>query len=144
MDSLSNGLATRLISYGVKRGDLVGLYMEKSIEMFLSILATLKAGAGYVPLDPEHPAERVQAIIDLAETKIVLTNKELQNQFVSVIPGDRVFSLTVNLGDLSPDSKPDVGLVTRDDISHVLFTSGSTGTPKGRAISYPNDIETID
>jgi Acyl-CoA synthetases (AMP-forming)/AMP-acid ligases II len=141
MDSLSNGLATRLIAYGVKRGNRVGLYMEKSIEMFLSILAALKAGASYVPLDPDHPAERVQAIIDIAETSIVLTSRELQDQFVSVVLGNHVTPVVVTLREMSPASKPNVGVVTRYDISHILFTSGSTGTPKGAVSSHPNDIE---
>lgn len=131
MDTLSNGLSIKLVVNGVKRGHLVGIYMDKSIEMILSILATLKAGAGYVPLDPDHPAERVQTIIGLSETAIVLTSNELQNQIDSILLGTHVISLTVNTRELAPAGKPDVGSVTREDISHVLFTSGSTGIPKG-------------
>jgi acyl-CoA synthetase (AMP-forming)/AMP-acid ligase II len=136
MDSLSNGLATQLIVHGVKRGDLVGIYMDKSIEMFLSILATLKAGAGYVPLDPECPAERVRTIIGCAETAIVLTSVELQNQFDNAVLGGHVVSLVVSVGKLSPAGKPDVGPIMRGDVCHVLFTSGSTGIPKGAVTLY--------
>ncbi|KAF8572696.1 acetyl-CoA synthetase-like protein, partial [Ramaria rubella] len=85
MDSLSNDLAQKLVKRGISRGMLVALYMDKSIEMFLSILAVHKAGGGYVPLDPEHPAERIRTIVELAQTKMVLTSSELESQVVSTL-----------------------------------------------------------
>lgn len=131
MDSLSNHLARKLIASGVKRGTLVALYMEKSIEMFLSILATHKAGGGYVPLDPEYPLERIQMIIRLAQTSMVVTTEELQDQLAPALIDTGVGSMIVNYKELTPTVKPNIGIVDRDDICHVLFTSGSTGTPKG-------------
>ncbi|KAF8572686.1 AMP-dependent synthetase and ligase, partial [Ramaria rubella] len=131
MDSLSNDLAQKLVKRGISRGMLVALYMDKSIEMFLSILAVHKAGGGYVPLDPEHPAERIRTIVELAQTKMVLTSSELESQVVSTLADTGVSTVLVAYGGLSPAAKPDVGPVGRDDICHVLFTSGSTGTPKG-------------
>lgn len=118
-----------LVSHGVERGDLVGIYMDKSCEMFLAILGIHKAGGGYVPLDIEHPPERIKTIITTANIKIVLTCGGFQPHHYSQVP--YVKTLEINIGDLSPAAtKPDV-CVTRDDISHVLFTSGSTGIPKG-------------
>lgn len=131
MDNLSNDLARVLITRGVRRGTLVALYMDKSIEMILSILATHKAGGGYVPLDPEHPAERIQTIVRLAQAPMVLTTRELEKQLDSVLLDSGIGSVLVDFTELSPAAKPDVGLIGRDDICHVLFTSGSTGTPKG-------------
>lgn len=131
MDSLSNGLALSILSAGVKRGQLVGIYMDKSVEMFISIIAIHKAGAAFVPLDPDHPPERIQTIIGLAESKIILVSIELQSQLDEVVLGYNVTPLLVDIHRLSPARELDVGHIGRDDISHVLFTSGSTGTPKG-------------
>jgi non-ribosomal peptide synthetase component F len=131
MDSLANGLAHILIATGVNRGDLIGLYLDKSLETFISILATHKARAAYVPLDPDNPPHRIQTILGLAGSKIVLTSKDLQHQFNNAVLGADITSLVVDVHELSPSSKPDAGPIGRDDVCHVLFTSGSTGTPKG-------------
>jgi non-ribosomal peptide synthetase component F len=130
MDSLSNSLASELMAIGVQRGKLAGVCMDKSIEMFISVLAILKAGAGYVPLDPEYPAERIRTIVGIAETTVVLTSADICNQFDDVALGSHNW-MVVDVGNLSPASKPDAGPIMRGDVCHVLFTSGSTGTPKG-------------
>jgi non-ribosomal peptide synthetase component F len=131
MDCLSNDLARTLIMDGVERGSLIAIYMDKSIEMFLSILAIHKAGGGYVPLDIDHPVERTRTIIRLAEVVMVLTARELHGQLRSVLLDTGIRSKVVDFTELSPSTKPDVGRIGRNDICHVLFTSGSTGTPKG-------------
>ncbi|KAF8584766.1 acetyl-CoA synthetase-like protein [Ramaria rubella] len=141
LDSLSNALACKLVEGGVKRGALVALYMEKSIEMFLSILAVHKAGCGYVPLDPEYPSERIQTIVGLAQIVTVLTTRDLQNQLGSALRDAGVCVVLVDFTGLSPAAKPDVGPIGRDDISHVLFTSGSTGTPKGVILTHGSIVE---
>ena len=131
MDSLSNDLAHKLITKGVKCETLVALYMDKSIEMFLSILATHKAGGGYVPLDPEYPPQRIRTIVDLAQVTVVLTTRELHEQLLSVLVGTGIACTLVDFQQLTPAAKPDDGSAGRGDICHVLFTSGSTGIPKG-------------
>ncbi|KAF8580409.1 hypothetical protein K439DRAFT_1662792 [Ramaria rubella] len=136
MDGLANDLAGKLVDGGVQRGTLIALYMDKSIEMFLSILAVHKAGGGYVPLDIDHPAERIQTIIRLAQTTMVLTTRELHNRLASTILDATVTAVSVDLRDLFPATRPDVGPIGRDDVCHVLFTSGSTGTPKGTIVSF--------
>jgi non-ribosomal peptide synthetase component F len=80
MDSFANNLAHTLIAHGMKRGDFVGLYVDKSVEILISILAAHKAGGAYVPLDPENPPDRTRTILGLAESKIVLTSNDLQHQ----------------------------------------------------------------
>jgi non-ribosomal peptide synthetase component F len=70
MDSLANDLACTLIAHGVMVGDLVGIYMDKSCEMFISIFGIHKAGGGFVPLDPEHPPERIRTILNLACSRL--------------------------------------------------------------------------
>jgi non-ribosomal peptide synthetase component F len=131
MDHLSNDIARTLIISGVMRGTLVALYMDKSIEMFLSILAIHKAGAGYVPLDPDHPVQRIQTIVHFAQAVMVLTTRELHGQLGSALIDTDIRFTLVDVNQLSPSTKPDVGPIGRDDVCHVFFTSGSTGIPKG-------------
>ncbi|KAF8574906.1 amino acid adenylation [Ramaria rubella] len=142
MDMFANNLAHTLLADGVQRGDLVGIYMEKSCEMFIAILAIHKSGGGYVPLDPTHPAERIQTILSLAGVKVALTSKKLRNEFGTLILGSGALSLVVDIHELTPTTKPDVH-VGRDDISHVLFTSGSTGRPKGVILAHGSIIESL-
>jgi non-ribosomal peptide synthetase component F len=122
--SLSNDLANRLITNGVKRGTLVALYMDKSIEMSLSILAVHKAGGGYVPLDPEYPAERIRTIVSLAEVTLVLATRRPHKHIISVVSETGIACVSVYFNQLSSAAKPDVRPARRDDICHVLFTSG--------------------
>jgi non-ribosomal peptide synthetase component F len=134
MDSFANNPAHTLIAHGMKRGDFIGLYMDKSVEMFISILATHKAGGTYVPPDPENPPDRTRIILGVADSKIVLTSNDLQHQHQlnNTLLRIDITSLVVDVHKLSPSNKPDVGpTIGRDDVCHVLFTSGSTGTPKG-------------
>lgn len=130
LDSLSDDLARKVIERGVKRGNLVALYMNKSVEMFLSILAVHKAGGGYVPLDPDYPAERINTIIRLSRTAMVLTTQEYHNH-VALLADTQVRLMEVDFRQLSLHASKPAVLVNRGDISHVLFTSGSTGVPKG-------------
>lgn len=134
MDSLSNCLTRKLISRGVEKGNLVGLYMDKNIEMFLSILAVHKAGGAYVPLDPDHPAERIKTIIRVSKISIVLTTKELETQLAPTLPEAELNLMVIDFKELDAATRPNVH-VNRDDICHVLFTSGSTGTPKGMVVA---------
>lgn len=130
MNCLANDLAWKVVEKGVKRGNLVGIYMDKSVELFLSILAVHKAGGGYVPLDPDYPAERINTIVQLSRAVVILTTKEYHAQVACTLLNTKANVIEVNFQNLSPAPKPDVD-VNRNDICHVLFTSGSTGVPKG-------------
>ncbi|KAF8580410.1 acetyl-CoA synthetase-like protein [Ramaria rubella] len=141
MDGLANDLAQKLLDNDVQHGTLVALYMDKSIEMFLSILAVHKAGGAYVPLDIDHPAERIQTILRLAQPTMVLTTREFRNRLASTVLDSTVTAVSVDFRDLSPAAKPEIGHVGRDDVCHVLFTSGSTGTPKGVILTHGSIIE---
>ncbi|KAF8582905.1 acetyl-CoA synthetase-like protein [Ramaria rubella] len=101
MDGLANDLASRLVDSGVQRGRLIALYMDKSIEMSLSFLAMHKAGGGYVPLDIDHPTERIQTIIRLAQTTMVLTMTEHRSRRASTILNATMEAVSIDIRDLS-------------------------------------------
>ena len=103
---------------------------------YIALIDYFQIGAAYCPLDPEHPASRIQTIVaDLAHCKFVLTSKELKSQ-ISDILGPSANILTIDIRDITPlVEKPEVEAVGRDDICHVLFTSGTSGVPKG---GYPS------
>jgi non-ribosomal peptide synthetase component F len=131
MDGFANDLARVLVAKGVKRGDIVALYTDKSVEMFISIFGTHKSGAGFVPLDPEHPSDRIRTILNLADSKIALVSRELEVQFKAAVHDLNITVLVVDINELTLATKPNVGPIGRNDICHVIFTSGSTGIPKG-------------
>ncbi|MFF4094245.1 amino acid adenylation domain-containing protein [Streptomyces sp. NPDC001834] len=134
LDEAANRLANELIARGVRAGALVGLCLERSDIALVSMLAIAKAGAGYVPVDPNLPRGRRSAIVDaVGFAHVVATAKT-----ASDLPRDRDIvlvdaDLTVCAG--RGDERPDVPTAD-DDLAYVLFTSGSTGTPKGVMVGH--------
>jgi amino acid adenylation domain-containing protein/non-ribosomal peptide synthase protein (TIGR01720 family) len=136
LDRRSSQLASHLQqTHEIKPGDLVGVLMAKSDDFIVSILAILKVGAAYVPIDPQTPQERIAFIIDDAAVKLLITSKKslsdstlvyqektviLDNDWEDVLKGNELFKEVP---------------VTGQSLAYVIYTSGSTGTPKGVAIS---------
>jgi len=131
----ANKLAHRLIKLGVKPEIRVGIAIERgSVELIVGLLAILKAGGCYVPLDPEYPAERLNYLIKDSRIQLLLTQSHLDSallchQGVAIIEIDR-------LGQ-GRDSQinPDVVLHS-DNLAYVIYTSGSTGRPKGVSVAH--------
>ncbi|MFF4695131.1 non-ribosomal peptide synthetase [Streptomyces chattanoogensis] len=134
LDRTANRLANELAARGVRTGDLVGLCLERSDVAIVSMLAIAKAGAGYVPVDPNLPPKRRSAIIDAVGFTHVVATAET----ASDLPADRdVVLLDADLTVCAQRSSecPDV-VTADDDPAYVLFTSGSTGTPKGVLVGH--------
>ncbi|MEU9332326.1 amino acid adenylation domain-containing protein [Streptomyces sp. NPDC048290] len=132
LNARANRLAHALVGRGVGRGDLVGVALGRSTELVVALLAVLKTGAAYVPVDPGFPAERVHHMIEDADPVLVITSAEVppvlavwESRCVSVHLGDG----TDADGDLAVDTDP-------GDLAYVLYTSGSTGRPKGVEITH--------
>ncbi|QPK49500.1 non-ribosomal peptide synthetase [Streptomyces gardneri] len=143
LDARANRLAHHLIGLGVTHGDLVGVLVDRGPDLVTGILAALKCGAAYVPLDPDHPEDRTRSIVEEAGVRTVVTHTRLADR----LPGDLTVVRTDaphdrRLIDDSPGTAPDVRVLA-DDIACVLFTSGSTGRPKGVASPHRATVRTF-
>ena len=134
LNEQANRLAHHLIGKGVKPGELIGLSVDRSLQLVVGILAILKAGGAYVPLDPSYPNDRLSYVMDDAELRFVLTKSALVEELPNY-QGEYIFIDQVDQNDLL--SNPDVA-VTPDHIAYVIYTSGSTGRPKGVKVMHKN------
>ncbi|MFT5823207.1 MAG: amino acid adenylation domain-containing protein [Crocinitomix sp.] len=135
LDQLSNQLAHCLINkYAVKPTDLVGIKLDKSEWIIISIWAVLKTGAAYLPIDPEYPVARKAHIIAESEIELLITDTTYlfdEEEF-----NGAVFAVDVEFEEeLYPTSEVNV-TVTGDSLAYVIYTSGSTGKPKGVMIAH--------
>jgi amino acid adenylation domain-containing protein len=134
LDEHANALAHRLRAAGVRDGDLVGVYLERSLEQIVTVLAVLKAGAGYVPLDPEFSAARLGPVI--AERSFALVATRAAHRTDVEHHGARTLDVSNALAGDQRQSRPPASRVAPDDLAYVLYTSGSTGRPKGVMITH--------
>jgi len=133
LDRLANAWAHHLVSIGVKRGSRVAISMTRSFEMIVAVLATLKAGACYVPIDPNYPRDRVDFMINDSRAVVMLTQGMLAERF-----GNGDFKILLIDGPELPadlDAAPVIP-VDSADFAYVIYTSGSTGQPKGVAMPH--------
>ncbi len=108
---------------------LVGIYLERSVEMVVSILAVLKAGGAYVPLDPTYPKERIAFMLEDAQVSVLLT----QQKFLDALPEHKAQVVFLEKSEVWAVEKVEnpVSQVTSNNLAYVIYTSGSTGKPKG-------------
>jgi amino acid adenylation domain-containing protein len=135
--------ASRLAGYLVRRGvgpeDRVGVIADRSADTVVAILAVLRAGAAYVPIDPSYPETRRATLLEDAGVDTVITPRRL----VAQVPvGPRWLMLSDDLPAGDPDGDP-VTPVCPDNLAYVIYTSGSTGTPKGVAVSHRQIVHAI-
>ena len=135
LEQRSNRLASILRKNGATRGELVGVCVDRSTEMLVSLLAVAKAGAAYVPLDPAYPDARLTAILEDARPIVMLSHSAIAHRWhASRTRMLLLDELELQLADESSVLTPsDVGPA---DLAYVIFTSGSTGKPKGVSISH--------
>src|SRR5262249_12719581 len=130
LDARANQVAHHLRAVGVGPNTRVGLYLERSIEMVIGILGILKAGAAYVPVDPEYPPDRVSFMLADAEVPVVLTQASLAASAEG--SGARAICLDTDGAEIAGRSaEPLAPAGSLDDTAYVIYTSGSTGRPKG-------------
>ncbi|WP_371524661.1 amino acid adenylation domain-containing protein [Streptomyces sp. NBC_01283] len=130
LDASANQLARRLRSHGVARDVMVGVCLERSLDMVVAVLAVLKAGGAYVPVDPGLPKDRITFMIEDAELPVLIT----QSSVAPGLPQTAAATLCVDelRQELAAESAEPLGApVDGADLAYVIYTSGSTGRPKG-------------
>lgn len=134
LDARSNAVAARLVAEGLGPEQLVGVHLERSLELVIAVLGVLKSGAAYLPLDPEFPAERLQWMLEDSGAPLVLTERALAGR----LPGGHR-ELCLDGERWGPAERPQHG-ATGSNLAYTLYTSGSTGRPKGVQIEHRNAV----
>jgi amino acid adenylation domain-containing protein/thioester reductase-like protein len=137
LNNLANHYARVLGQRGIRRGDLIAIVLDRSVKLVVMLLASLKVGAAYVPIDPAFPQDRVQHMLEDAEPKLIVVESatEATTSFWEGLSlnvealGNVLSDLPADLSNLYMDVRP-------DDLAYVIYTSGSTGLPKGVEISH--------
>ncbi|MEU4620095.1 amino acid adenylation domain-containing protein [Actinoplanes sp. NPDC023801] len=134
LDRWANQLAHRLIRSGVGPESLVGVIANRRIGAVVAFLATMKAGGGYVPIDPEQPAERMRTILSDAGITVVVAAGEAE-MVLQPVPCDPWIRADSDEVRAEPDTDPAVA-VDPANVAYVIYTSGSTGSPKGVVVPH--------
>lgn len=134
LNKTANKIAHYLIKKGIKADQLVGIRMNRSINMIAALLGILKSGGAYLPLDPKYPLSLLKRITEDAKPKIVLIDKD---QFSLPIAGEEILDLEKATDEISKeaDSNPDVP-IKNTNLAYCIYTSGTTGRPKGVLVEH--------
>ncbi len=163
LDAAANRVAVALLDRGVRRGNRVGLYLDKSLESVVGVYGALKAGAAYVPLDPQAPPKRLGYIAADCGVRCLLTGLEKSAAWPELLDagaciehllilngafGDLAFPRSVRVADATeiedyPSAPITAGSIGQD-LAYVLYTSGSTGMPKGVMLSHANALAFVE
>jgi amino acid adenylation domain-containing protein/non-ribosomal peptide synthase protein (TIGR01720 family) len=140
LNDAADRLAHHLAAHGARPGECVAILFPRSIEAIVAILAILKTGAAYLPIDPAHPEARISFMLGDAAPIAAVTTTDLRSRL------DEYNLLVVDINETALDSQPALALVppTPDDIAYFIYTSGTTGVPKGVAITHHNVIQLFD
>ncbi len=138
LKQFSDTIAALLIKHGTQAGDLIAIILPRSRKYIEYMLAVLKSGAAYVIVDPENPQKKIEAIIDQARPRLIISSSELSQ---STAFNDYE---VINIDSITPVQKSELmtsatlAVIDTPSLAYVLFTSGSTGTPKGVKITHDN------
>ena len=132
-----NMLAKYMLSKNVKKEDIVGIMLNRSPEMIIGLIAILKCGATYLPIDPEYPLDRISYMIENSETKTVLVNDNTEKYVpdgcskINIELKNKEIYKNENIENINID-------IQSDTLAYLIYTSGSTGKPKGVRITHRN------
>jgi amino acid adenylation domain-containing protein len=136
LNARANQVAQHLLTSGVRAETLVGILMERSVEMVVSLLGVLKAGAAYVPLDPQCPPDRLSLMIENSSIEVLITQRRLAGM-VSESGKTRIICVDEEWEQIAAQNTNRVeSNINPDNLAYVIHTSGSTGRPKGVMISH--------
>ena len=135
LNDRANHLANHLVSLSVGPEALVGIFLERSLDLITSLIAVLKAGGAYLPLDSATPPQRLALLLADSRVRLVLSHTSLRNRLAPLGTQSLYLDLVANLvaGQIRADRRP---LVGAEDLAYVIYTSGSTGRPKGVEVPH--------
>lgn len=136
LDSLSNQLANRILALGVKQEEMIGIPNKKSIEFVVGILAILKAGCSYVPMDQNYPEKRLQFMVNDTEMNYYLNFSSDK----SVFPYLPISPIAFSIDDVKEDNPIRFANISPSSLAYAIYTSGSTGNPKGVLIEHSSVV----
>jgi amino acid adenylation domain-containing protein len=137
LDARANRIAHALRERGAQRGALVGVSLTRGIDMLAAVLAVLKTGAGYVPLDPDFPADRLSYMAQDADIAVLVTESSMAGRIDDNGGARLVLDESAAEIDAQPNTRLSAGArLGGDSVAYVIYTSGSTGRPKGVAIPH--------
>ncbi|WP_212590243.1 non-ribosomal peptide synthetase, partial [Xanthomonas translucens] len=144
LDTRANRLAHHLIAHGVGPEDRVALFLQRGIDLVVAILAVLKAGAAYLPMDPAYPAERLAFMLDDAQPRLLLADREL----AAALPTDARIATVWMDAEADAWAQQPAHAPQRSDLlpqhpAYVIYTSGSTGTPKGVVVAHAQVVRLL-
>ena len=135
LNERANQIAHYLHQQGVQQGDMVGIFMERSVDLLVGLLAIIKTGAIYVPLDPANPTDRLRVILEDAASRYLLTHERLMDRLPS--GPERIICIEEIKDSLAKlDTTNPTYLTDSSAMAYVIYTSGSTGRPKGVVIPH--------
>ncbi|WNM31437.1 amino acid adenylation domain-containing protein [Streptomyces sp. Li-HN-5-11] len=139
LDARANRLARLLVARGVAAGSVVGVCLERGVELVVALLAVVKAGAAYLPVDPEYPADRIGYVLETAGASVVVTAGGL----AGALPAGVAPVLVEDPGLAGLDGGAPSVVVRPQDAAYVIFTSGSTGRPKGVVVTHEGIVNRL-
>ncbi|MDO7486036.1 AMP-binding protein [Peribacillus frigoritolerans] len=141
LNDKSNRLSHYLLSKGISKEERIGIYVNRSIDMVTGMLAVIKAGAAYVPLDPHYPNERLSYMVEDSSISYCLSHKELGKN--GLIDSSKI----IYFEDIEKESdllmKENLHIADQRDLAYVIYTSGTTGRPKGVMLEHRGIINLV-
>ncbi|MBL0388673.1 amino acid adenylation domain-containing protein [Tumebacillus sp. ITR2] len=137
LDAKANGIAVALTAHGVTSEAIVGVLMERSLDMIAALLGVLKAGGAYLPLDPDAPRERIEFTLEDSGARWLVTQRGLAQEI-------EFSGILLSVEDMDPVVNSASIAVQEEQLAYVIYTSGTTGKPKGVQIQHHNVLQLID
>jgi len=143
LNAKANQLAHYLRDKGVKEETLVPIYIDRGLEMMVGLLGILKAGGGYVPVDPNYPFERIQYMLIDTQAMLIVTNKK-GSKTLPVLDNVEIIKIDDDNENISDKSTNDLKIIIKPfNLAYVIYTSGSTGKPKGVMIEHSSVVNLL-
>jgi amino acid adenylation domain-containing protein len=139
LNEKANQLAYLLRSKGVGRQSIVAMVLNKSLDMIVSIMAILKSGAAYLPIDPDYPADRIEFMLEDSNAAVLLTTRDLQTRVL--FKRERIFIDEMDVFNGKSDNPENINSPL--DMAYIIYTSGTTGKPKGVIIEHRNIVRLL-